>query len=188
MMPQKKNPDVLELLRGKTGSVIGHTNALAVLLKGLPTSYQRDLQQDKVHLFDSVDVVTDSLEILGILLEGFSLKTDRVRIALRKGFLMATDLAEYLVQRGVPFRSAHSKVGRLVAFCLERNKVMEELSVDELRAVIPECDADAVRVLHPPQVLEARTHKGSTGLSSIQEQLTHWRKWLSARSTTGCNR
>lgn len=177
MMPQKKNPDVLELMRGKSASVIGHANALTVLLKGLPTSYQRDLQQDKVHLFESVDLVDDSLEILQVLLKGFILRTDRSRAALSKGFLMATELAEYLVNRGVPFRSAHAKVGRLVAFCAKHGKAMEELSAEELGSLIPECDAGAVKALQPGEVLKTRSHKGSTGLSSIEKQIQYWRDW-----------
>ncbi|MGW8179995.1 MAG: argininosuccinate lyase, partial [bacterium] len=181
MMPQKKNPDSLELMRGKTASVIGHANALTVLLKGLPTSYQRDLQQDKVHLFETVDLVTDSLEILGVLLSGFVLQTERSRAELKDGFLMATELAEYLVGKGVPFRSAHASVGRLVAFCIEHDKRLEELSSEELCSVIPECDAEAVAALQPEKVLETRTHKGSTGLSSIETQLTHWRDWTGSR-------
>jgi argininosuccinate lyase len=188
MMPQKKNPDVLELVRGKSASVIGHANALAVLLKGLPTSYQRDLQQDKVHLFDTVDLVTDSLEVLEVLLEGFSLRTDRSHAALRQGFLMATELAEYLVRNGVPFRSAHAKVGRLVAFCIEQRKAMEELSAEELVSVIPECGPGALAALEPNQVLKTRTHRGSTGLSSIEAQISHWREWVTDHRRTGYRR
>ena len=182
MMPQKKNPDALELMRGKTASVIGHANALTVLLKGLPTSYQRDLQQDKVHLFETVDLLGDSLEILGVLLKGFSFRTSRSQSALSNGFLMATELAEYLVSKGVPFRSAHAKVGRLVAFCIEQDKAMSDLSLEELRSVIPDCNVEAISVLQPGQVLKTHTHKGSTGLSSIEEQIAHWRNWTADRA------
>ena len=179
MMPQKKNPDALELMRGKTASVIGHANALAVLLKGLPTSYQRDLQQDKLHLFEAVDITTESLEILIVLVRGLELRTDRSNAALRGGFLMATELAEYLVDQGIPFRLAHEKVGKLVGTCISKNKNLEELTAAELQAEIPECGPEAVSVLEFKQVLKSRTHKGSTGIESIEAQLDRWRDWIS---------
>jgi len=178
MMPQKKNPDALELMRGKAASVIGHGNAVTTLLKGLPTSYQRDLQQDKLHLFEAVDLVTESLEVLRVLLRGFILRTDRSEKALKSGFLMATEFAEYLVQKGVPFRSAHSKVGNLVAYCIQKNKALEELSSEELQTLVPECDDGAVAVLRPEQVLKSHIHKGSTGLSSVEEQIRFWQEWV----------
>jgi argininosuccinate lyase len=178
MMPQKKNPDALELMRGKTASVIGHAVALAVLTKGLPTSYHRDLQQDKEHLFPAVDLVTDSLEIAALLLSRFTIIVDQAESGLRGGFLMATDLAEYLVGKGVPFRQAHEKVGRLVGWCLEQRKALEELSWDELHELLPEADEDALEVLDPGRVLHRRLHKGSTGLTSVEEQIKNRQRWI----------
>jgi argininosuccinate lyase len=180
MMPQKKNPDLLELIRGKAASVIGHSQALAVLVKGLPTSYHRDLQQDKEHLFASVDIVTDSLEILGLLFEGFRVREERIAEALRGGFLMATELAEHLVERGVPFRRAHRLVGELVKCCGEKGIGLENLTFEEIRARIPECGENVGALLRPEAAL-ARRHKGSTGLSPVRDQIARWRRWLAPR-------
>jgi argininosuccinate lyase len=174
MMPQKKNPDLLELTRGKAASVIGHSQALTVLVKGLPTSYHRDLQQDKEHLFAVVDIVTDSLEILGLLFEGFRVREERAAEALSGGFLMATELAEHLVGRGVPFRRAHRLVGELVRYCGEKGIGLEDLTIEELRGRIPECDENVRAVLRPEAAL-ARRHKGSTGLGPVRDQIARWR-------------
>ena len=182
MMPQKKNPDLLELMRGRTASVIGHGNAVAVLLKGLPTSYHRDLQQDKEHLFAVVDIVSDSLEVLLPLLEGFSIKQERVAEDLERGYLMATDLAEYLVEQGVPFREAHRQVGRLVGYCVDNLISLSEVPVEKLLEFLPDSEIDPAQFLVPRKALERRKHKGSTGFSSIESQLETWRSWLGART------
>ena len=178
MMPQKKNPDVLELARGKTASVLGHTAALSILLKGLPTSYHRDLQQDKEHLFSVVDTVTETLEILRLVLARFSVNSSRSRSALEEGFLMATDLAEYLVAKDVPFRVAHEKVGKLVAYCLDQGVRMEALPLERIRELVPECEEDVSEVLRPEEVLSRRAHKGSTGQESIEQQIAYWEDWI----------
>jgi len=178
MMPQKKNPDVLELTRGKTALVLGHASGLATLLKGLPSSYNRDLQQDKEHLFQAVATTTETLGILPLVIGGFQIRTERTAAGLKQGFLMATDLAEYLVRRGVPFRSAHEKVGRLVGYCLAEGVGLEGLSVTTIKEMIPECDEDVSEVLSPEGTLSRRTHKGSAGLQSIKEQLAFWDQWI----------
>lgn len=178
MMPQKKNPDILELMRGKTASVLGHTHALAVLLKGLPTSYHRDLQQDKEHLFAVSDTVSASLELLPVLLSGFQVRSQRVEKALQEGFLMATDLAEYLVRRGVPFREAHRQVGSLVAHCVRENCFLHELSLKTLRRHAPACQEDVLAVLQPSSVLQSRRHRGATGVVPVEEQITFWKGWI----------
>ncbi len=178
MMPQKKNPDVLELARGKTASVLGHTTALSILLKGLPTSYHRDLQQDKEHLFSVVDTVTETLDILCLVLTRFSVNSSRSRSALEQGFLMATDLAEYLVAKDIPFRVAHEKVGKLVAYCLDQGVRMEALPLEQIRELVPECEADVSEVLRPERVLSRRAHKGSTGHGSIEQQIAYWEDWI----------
>jgi len=182
MMPQKKNPDLLELTRGKTASVIGHCTGLTVLLKGLPTSYQRDLQQDKEHLFPLVDVVTDSLEVQALLWAGLNVRVDRAEAALEEGFLMATELAEFLVTKGVPFRDAHHLVGSLVKRCIDEGRVLSDLTLDEVRELCPSAGEDDLQVLKPEGALSRRTHKGSTGIRSIEEQLKHWREWLGERN------
>lgn len=178
MMPQKKNPDLLELLRGKTAMVLGQAHGMAVLLKGLPSSYHRDLQQDKEHLFPVVDILEDSLLVVSTLISRFLVREEKAAGALREGFLMATELAEYLVNRGVPFREAHNRVGALVRRCTEGNRRLEDLSLEEIQEVIPEAGADVQEVLQPDSVLVRRRHKGSTGLESIDLQLSRWHEWL----------
>jgi argininosuccinate lyase len=182
MMPQKKNPDVMELARGKTATVLGHATGLAVLLKGLPSSYNRDLQQDKEHLFPAVTITGDTLELLPLVIGGFQICVERVEGVLREGFLMATDLAEYLVRRGMPFRTAHEKVGRLVALCVSEGIRLDELPVERIRTLIPESDDDVGAVLAPAGVLERRRHAGSTGLESIRGQLDYWKSHLQGES------
>ncbi len=183
MMPQKKNPDVMELARGKTATVLGHATGLAALLKGLPSSYNRDLQQDKEHLFPVVTIAGETLEILPLVVGGFKIRTDRVDPLLREGFLMATDLAEYLVRRGLPFRTAHQKVGQLVAACVSEGIRLDELPIERIRSLIPECGDDVGSVLVPAGVLEHRRHPGSTGIESIKGQLDFWKSRLQSESS-----
>lgn len=182
MMPQKKNPDLLELMRGKTATVAGHCTALTVLLKGLPTSYQRDLQQDKEHLFAVVDLVEDSLEVAEVLFGGFEVRRERAEKALEAGFLMATELAELLVSRGVPFRAAHRQVGELVRYCIDQELDLDQISDQEAQRLIPEAGPGFREVLRPRSVLDRRTHSGSTGRGPVSAQLAGWRKWLSERT------
>ncbi len=178
MMPQKKNPDILELARGKTASVLGHVTALSVLVKGLPSSYQRDLQQDKEHLFPAVDIVTETLQILPVVVRDFQIDSARTEAALGSGFLMATDLAEYLVSKGVAFRSAHEQVGRMVAYCSDQGLALEQLSLEKIQELAPSSDPDIREVLQPRGVLRRRVHKGSTGLESIDRQIRDWEQWI----------
>jgi argininosuccinate lyase len=168
MMPQKKNLDVLELTRGKTASVLGHASAMAVLLKGLPTSYHRDLQQDKEHLFSAVDDVSGALEVIPLVIGGFRVNAERIQNALQKGFLMATDLAEYLVTRGSPFRVAR----------LENELTLEEVPLEKLQELAPECGPEVSEVLKPESSLRRRWHKGSSGLVPIEQQIVHWKEWI----------
>ena len=184
MMPQKKNPDLLELARGKAASVLGDSTAMAALIKGLPTSYHRDLQQDKEHLFSAADKVTETLEILGAILSRFSVNKARSAAGLERGFLMATDLAEYLVSRGVSFRSAHEQVAKLVAYCSQQGKRLEELPAEKFQEFAPHCGTDVLEVLKPTRVLEQRQHKGSTGLAAVERQIDDWRRWIDEQRGT----
>ena len=184
MMPQKKNPDLLELARGKAASVMGDSAALAALLKGLPTSYHRDLQQDKEHLFRTVDRVTETLEILGPFLSQFRVCKDRSEAGLEEGFVMATDLAEYLVTKGVPFRKAHEKVGRLIAYCVEVGKQLDQLPLEKFQEFAPEYDADLSHVIKPASVLKRRRHQGSTGLVAMEQQIDFWKRWIEEQRAT----
>ncbi len=174
MMPQKKNPDLLELCRGKTATVLGHATALATLLKGLPSSYHRDLQQDKEHLFPAVDTVGETLEILRLVVSRMRVVSSRTGPALERGFLTATDLAEHLVSQGVPFRTAHEQVGRLVAYCVKHDLTLRQLSLQEIRELAPQCGSDVQGVLKPEGALDHKIHSGSTGLASIREQIARW--------------
>ena len=133
LMPQKKNPDVAELARGKAGRVFGDLIALLTAMKGLPLSYNRDLQEDKERVFDAVDTLRGTLQVLAPLVRGLRVNADRMRQATEEGFLNATDAADYLVSKGLPFRQAHEVVGRIVRYCIEHKKRLEELSVHELR-------------------------------------------------------
>ena len=178
MMPQKKNPDILELARGKAASVLGHVTAVSVLIKGLPSSYQRDLQQDKEHLFPAVDIVIETLQILPAVARDFQIDSVRTEAALSSGFLMATDLAEYLVSRGVTFRSAHEQVGRMVAYCSEQGLTLEQLSLEKIQEFAPGSDPAVREVLQPRGVLQRRVHKGSTGMESIDRQIRDWDDWI----------
>ncbi len=182
MMPQKKNPDLLELARGKAASVVGHTQALATLLTGLPTSYHRDLQQDKEHLFAVVDHTTGTLEVIGAVLGRFNVREERCRQALSQGYAAATDLAEHLVARGVPFRTAHRKVGRLVAHCIEQGLALEQLDPPELQRLIPEAGEEAVTALHPGSALQTRRFPGSAGSEPDLRRLDYWKRWLEQAS------
>ena len=176
MMPQKKNLDVLELARGKTASVLGHAAAVACLIKGLPTSYHRDLQQDKEHLFGTIDAVIGTLEVIPLVVSGFRVNQEKVQTAMKQGFLMATDLAEYLVTRGTPFRVAHETVGKLVAYCLDEGLTLEQLPLEKLQELAPECGPEVSEVLKLESFLRRRWHKGSSGLVSIEQQIAHWRE------------
>ena len=181
MMPQKQNPDILELARGRTASVLGHTQAVSTLLKGLPTSYHRDLQEDKPHLFGVVDIVESTLGILPRVIEGFSLLPARYKGLLEDGFLAATDLAEYLVEKGVPFREAHRRVGELVSYCESEGSSLQELSLEDLQEWSPECTEEVLGRLDPESSLRTRNHAGATGVAAVQEQIRHRQSWLATR-------
>ena len=133
IMPQKKNPDVLELIRGKSGRVFGHLTAILTVMKGLPLAYNRDLQEDKEPLFDTVDTVKASLQVLTEMMPKARFNKEVMRKASEKGYLTATDLAEYLVRKGLPFRDAHRVTGELVRYCIDNNKVMSDLMLKEFR-------------------------------------------------------
>ena len=171
MMPQKKNPDVLELIRGKTGTVYGDLQALLVLMKGLPLTYQRDMQEDKRALFHAVDTTRDAVSIFTELVSRLRFRTDAMRASAGSGFLNATDLADHLVRKGMPFRKAHGVAGRAVAYCLEAGKGLEALTPEEWRRLSPEVDAAVGRVLGLEKVVEARAAPGGTARSQVKKQL-----------------
>ncbi|MFQ5902076.1 MAG: argininosuccinate lyase [Candidatus Binatia bacterium] len=171
MMPQKKNPDVPELVRGKTGRVFGHLQALLTVMKGLPLAYNRDLQEDKVPLFDTVDTVKASLGMMRELVRQIKIKKERMRTAAQDGLMIATDLADYLVRRGLSFRSAHALVGKVVRFCLDHHRGIEELSLKELKRFSPKIDKDVYAYLNPEAAVQRRRTVGGTALANVRRRL-----------------
>ena len=171
MMPQKKNPDVPELIRGKSGRVFGHLQALLTIMKGLPLAYNRDLQEDKVPLFDTVDAVKASLEIVRELAPEIKVKKERMMAAAQDGFMNATDLADYLVARGVTFRSAHGLAGKLVRFCLERRCKIEEMALKELKRFSPKIEKDVYAYLAPQAAVDRRRSPGGTASANVRRRL-----------------
>jgi argininosuccinate lyase len=172
IMPQKKNPDVPELVRGKTGRVFGHLQALLVLMKGLPLAYNKDLQEDKEALFDSVKTVQDCLEAMTILMqEGLNFRPARLNAAVAEDFSNATDVADYLATKGVPFREAYNLVGKVVKTSLAANKLLKELTLDEWKALHPAFEADIYEAIAPRQVVAARNSYGGTGFDQVKQAI-----------------
>jgi argininosuccinate lyase len=171
-MPQKKNPDVPELVRGKTGRVFGHLQALLVLMKGLPLAYNKDLQEDKEALFDSVKTVKACLEAMTILLqEGIEFRIQRLAAAVAEDFSNATDVADYLAARGVPFRQAYNLVGQVVKTCLAQGKLLKDLSLEEWQALHPQFEMDIYEAIAPRQVVAARNSYGGTGFEQVRQAI-----------------
>lgn len=181
IMPQKKNPDVPELVRGKTGRVVGHLTALLMVLKGLPLAYNKDLQEDKEALFDTADTVCASLKIFTGLIATLKVNEGRMLAAARGDFSTATDLADYLACRGMPFREAHAVVGRLVQKCLAAGKALEDLTLDELQAASPLFGPDALAVLQVEHSVARRTSRGGTAPAQVEEALRRAEAILSGR-------
>ena len=175
MMPQKKNPDVPELIRGKSGRVFGHLQALLTIMKGLPLAYNRDLQEDKIPLFDTVDTVKASLQMTREIARGIKVNRERMMAAAQEGFMNATDLADYLVERGVPFRSAHEIAGRIVQHCIAKGKRIEELAFEDLRGFSTRIDKDVYRYLSAEAVVGRRRALGGTARVNVLRRLRELR-------------
>ncbi len=171
MMPQKKNPDVAELIRGKTGRVYGNLNALLTIMKGLPLAYNRDLQEDKEPLFDTVDTVTACLVMARDLFNGLKVHGERMAAAAEDGFMNATDLADYLVGRGLSFRAAHDVVGQAVRNCIDTKRRLEELSLEELQGYCPDIGADVYKILTLRAGVERRRAPGGTASVNVRRRL-----------------
>jgi argininosuccinate lyase len=175
MMPQKKNPDVLELIRGKTGRVFGHLQALLTIMKGLPLAYNRDLQEDKVPLFDTADTVKASVKIMREIIAGMKIMPERMLDAAQDGFMNATDLADYLAARGLPFRAAHQVAGRVVQFCMTQAKRIEELSLAELRRFSDRIEKDVYEYLSADAAVDRRRASGGTARKNVVRRLKELR-------------
>lgn len=176
IMPQKKNPDVPELVRGKTGRVVGHLVALLVTLKGLPLAYNKDLQEDKEPLFDTVDTLHGTLRVLTALVPNLKVDEARMLQAAEEGYLTATELADALVGRGVPFREAHHAVGALVAYARERGRRLRDLSQEELARFHPSLGVELLPLTEPQRAVEARKSWGGTGYAQVEEALARARR------------
>jgi argininosuccinate lyase len=172
IMPQKKNPDIPELIRGKSGRVVGSLMTLITLVKGLPLTYNRDLQEDKEPVFDTVDTVSASLAIMAELLENLRFNTERMAEATQTGCMTATDLADYLVLKNVPFREAHGIVGRAVAYCLEKGCELPDLTLADLAGFSPVIGKDVYEVLSVEGSVNSRISIGGTALQRVQEAVS----------------
>jgi argininosuccinate lyase len=178
IMPQKKNPDGAELVRGKTGRVYGHLMALLTLMKGQPLAYNRDNQEDKEPMFDTADTITAALRVYTEMLPAITVKRGNLQRAVTRGFATATDLADYLVRKGVPFRDAHEIVGRTVRHAVDKQKDLNHMTLDELRSFSPVIDVDVFTVLTPEGSLASRNHIGGTAPEQVRAAVERARRSL----------
>ena len=181
MMPQKRNPDVLELIRAKAGSVYGSLMAMLTVLKGQPSGYNRDLQEDKIHIFAASDTVKACLDMTRALVLHTKFDTKKISTGLEEGFLDATALAEYLVRKGVAFREAHGVVGTLVAYCEQQNRKLAELSLDEFKRYCTLIETDVYENLGAANVVSKYVTEGAAGFGQTKEQIAYWNKQLAQR-------
>jgi argininosuccinate lyase len=188
IMPQKKNPDVAELARGKSGRLVGHVTTMLTVLKGLPLAYDRDLQEDKEPVFDAVDTLDVVLPAVAGMVSTMTVRVDRLAAAAPVGYTLATEVADWLVRRNVPFREAHEITGRLIVLCAARECALEEVSDEDLTAVSPHLTPEVRGVLSVKGALAARTTPGSTGpgpvadqLAAAADKLAGWREWAAER-------
>lgn len=178
IMPQKKNPDVAELARGKTGRVYGHLMAILTIMKGLPLTYNRDLQEDKEGFFDTNETVLSSLRIMTAFLDAIKFNSQKMLDACKLGYLNATELADYLVAKGMPFRQAHHVSGQIVAYAEKAGLTLEELTLDQFQKIEPRIDNDVYDCLDYGNAVARRESPGGTGPNSINHQLSELRDWL----------
>ncbi|HBT82220.1 MAG TPA: argininosuccinate lyase [Desulfuromonas sp.] len=175
IMPQKKNPDVPELVRGKTGRVYGNLISLLTLMKSLPLAYNKDMQEDKEPLFDTIDTVKGSLKIFADMVAQMQVRAPQMRIAAARGFSTATDVADYCVRKGLPFRQAHEVVGKTVRYCIEQNKEIDQLTLEEFRAFSPLIDADIYQHVTLEASVNARQATGGTARVAVAREIARAR-------------
>lgn len=173
IMPQKKNPDMCELIRGKTGRVYGHLIGLLTVMKGLPLAYDKDMQEDKEGVFDALDTLYFALDIYAGMISTMTVNGDHTRQVLESDFSNATDMADYLAKKGLPFRQAHAVVGNAVHYCIEHHKVLLDLSMEEFRSMSPLFDEDIKEALSIENCVKNRESYGGTGPKSVERQQTH---------------
>lgn len=173
IMPQKKNPDMCELIRGKTGRVYGHLIGLLTVMKGLPLAYDKDMQEDKEGVFDALDTLYFALDIYAGMISTMTVNGDHTRQVLESDFSNATDMADYLAKKGLPFRQAHAVVGSAVHYCIEHHKVLLDLSMEEFKAMSPLFEEDIKEALSIENCVKNRESYGGTGPKSVERQQTH---------------
>lgn len=171
IMPQKKNPDVAELIRGKTGRVYGALFSLLTVLKGQPLAYNRDLQEDKMFTFDAIDTVKSSLSVLSKMLKEIKVNKEKISSEVGKGFITATELADYLVDKGIPFRQAHKIVGKIISYCIDSNMQLHYLSQKEFKKFSDKFGMDVLRVVDPRYSIEAKDVVGGTAPNRVKEAI-----------------
>ncbi len=182
IMPQKKNPDIAELVRGKTGRVYGALVSILTTMKGIPLAYNKDMQEDKELTFDAIDTVKGCVALFTGMLKTMRFNSDVMRVSAMKGFTNATDAADYLVNHGVPFRDAHGIIGRLVLYCIEKDKAIDELSLDELQAVSPVFGEDIYEAISLETCVGKRITTGAPGPEAMKEVLRINRAYLEVDS------
>ena len=178
IMPQKKNPDMAELVRGKTGRVYGDLMGILTTLKGLPLAYNKDMQEDKEGVFDAVDTVKMCLQVFAPMIDTLKANTANMKLAAQKGFINATDLADYLVKKGLPFRSAYKISGSLVAYCIQNNTVLEDLPLDTYKEYSELFDTDLFDAIDLMVCVEKRISQGGTSVSSVEQQIKYVREMV----------
>ncbi len=178
IMPQKKNPDVAELVRGKSGRVYGNLFALLTLMKSLPLTYNRDLQEDKESVFDTADTVEHSLTVCTKMVFSFQVKKDNIQRALDLGYMEATDLADYLVEKGVSFRDAHSIIGKIVLHAIKNQKILRNLTLEEYQSFCPLFEKDVFNILTPEAIVKRRNSPGGTSHTRVKQALQKAKKQL----------
>lgn len=178
MMPQKKNPDMAELIRGKTGRVYGNLSSLLTIMKGLPLAYNKDLQEDKEGIFDTAETIKGSVQIFTGMIASLTVNEDRMRQTVNDDFSNATELADYLVAKGLPFREAHAVVGQLVLQCIREQKVLRDLTLSQFQEASAHFAEDTYEVLDPENVVAKRNSQGGTGFAQVREQIAHAEKTL----------
>ena len=181
IMPQKKNPDVAELVRGKTGRVYGDLMSLLTVMKGLPLAYNKDMQEDKEPVFDAIDTVEMCLPVFAAMIDTMTVRTDNMRKAAGKGFINATDCADYLTKKGMPFRDAYTVTGKLVAACTAQGKTLEELTLDELKAVSGLFDQDVYEAINLENCMALRASYGGPAVSETTRQIEAIEAFVAAR-------
>ncbi|MGP4067363.1 argininosuccinate lyase [Halobacillus sp. B29] len=179
IMPQKKNPDVPELLRGKTGRIYGNLMGLLTLLKGLPLAYNKDMQEDKEGMFDTVDTLEGALSLLAPMLDSMDVKADHMKQAVKEDYSNATDIADYLAVKGLPFRQAHEIIGEIVLYAIDQNKYLLDLTMEEYKQFSELFEEDIYDKLAPEQVVAARVSEGATGFQQVYNQIDLAKEHLS---------